>query len=150
MQKQDDEEALIATLHQEISQIKAEFEQQKKKSKQDIRQIKEELEQQKKAKRPYVILSTISTGIVVPLLVWCIEYFLTNQKWPLVILIPLNRPLLFFLVITTICTYLLIVYVMHRVTHPYMCTCGYSTVFIPRFKKHMLSSHSSARRENES
>ena len=120
MQKQD-EEALKAALYQEIGLIKA------------------ELAQQKKSKRPLVILSTISTGIVVPLILWFIENFLTKQTWPLVIQITGNRIPLDFFIVTTIFSYLFILYVMYRITHPFVCSCGYSTMFIPKFKRHVTN-----------
>lgn len=120
MQKQD-EEALKVALYQEIGQIKA------------------ELAQQKKSKRPFVILSTISTGIVVPLILWFTEYFLSNQKWPLVIQITDSEIPLVFFVITTVCAYLLIFWVIHRITYPFICSCGYSSIFTQRFKSHVLS-----------
>jgi hypothetical protein len=126
VQKQD-EEALKAALYQEIGQIKA------------------ELAQQKKSKRPLVILSTISTGIVVPLILWFIEYFLSNRKWPLVIQITGNEIPLELFVITTVCAYILIFWVIHRITHPFVCTCGYSSIFSGRFKRHFVIPHSVAK-----
>lgn len=122
MQRQD-EEALIAILYQEINQIKA------------------ELASQKKSKVPFIILSTLSTGIMVPLILWGIEYFLTNQKWPLIIQITNSFSLnsLIYLLFSTICTYLLIWWIMHRVTHPFRCTCGYTTFFPEKLRRHLYN-----------
>ena len=43
-----------------------------------------------------------------------------------------------YLLITTVCTLLLWWWVIHRITYPFKCTCGYETHFTHKFKKHVL------------
>ncbi len=119
MQKQD-EEALKAALYQEIGQIKA------------------ELAQQKKINFPLVLLSTISTGIIVPIIVWAIENFLANPKLPIAIQTfnGWGSIYLVYLVISTVCAYLFIWWLIHHITHPFRCECGYSSWFAGKFKHH--------------
>jgi hypothetical protein len=46
-----------------------------------------------------------------------------------------------YVVITTGGTILLLLWVFHRITHPFKCTCGFKTHFTGRFKKHVLQGH---------
>jgi hypothetical protein len=46
-----------------------------------------------------------------------------------------------YVVITTGGTILLLLWVTHRITHPFKCTCGFETHFTGRFKKHVLQGH---------
>ncbi len=61
------------------------------------------------------------------------------------ILVLICIPLIFtinaYLLITTVCTLLLLRWVIHRIAHPFKCACGYKTRFTHRFKKHVLQTH---------
>jgi hypothetical protein len=46
-----------------------------------------------------------------------------------------------YLAFSTVCTILFLLWVRHRIFHPFECTCGYKTHFSGRFKKHVLQSH---------
>ena len=61
------------------------------------------------------------------------------------ILVLICIPLIFtinaYLLITTVCTLLLLRWVIYRIAHPFKCACGYKTRFTHRFKKHVLQTH---------
>jgi hypothetical protein len=118
---QEQEEALKTDLYQEINQIKA------------------ELAKQKKINTPLIVLSWVSTGILFPLIVWAIQTFLINQKWPLVIqtTTSLTPSLVTYILLTTICTELFVWWLLYRITHPFKCTCGYTTWFPYRLRQHL-------------
>jgi hypothetical protein len=46
-----------------------------------------------------------------------------------------------YLIFTTVCTLLLLLRAIHRIKHPFTCTCEFKTLFSHRFKKHMLQTH---------
>jgi hypothetical protein len=47
----------------------------------------------------------------------------------------------YYILFTTVITVLAIWYLMYRFTTPLKCTCGYSTIFVGRFKRHILQGH---------
>ena len=51
------------------------------------------------------------------------------------------RPIDAYLITTTTFTLLLWLYVFYRIGHPFECTCGYKTFFMPFFKRHVMQKH---------
>jgi hypothetical protein len=47
----------------------------------------------------------------------------------------------YYMLFTTLSTIILWGWVLYRMTHPFVCTCGFETRFTNRFKKHVLQSH---------
>ena len=54
---------------------------------------------------------------------------------------PNLRPIDAYLITTTTFTLLFWLYVFYRISHPFKCTCGYRTHFLPFFKRHVLQKH---------
>lgn len=46
-----------------------------------------------------------------------------------------------YLAFTTICTIILLWWLLYRITHPFECSCGFKSRFAGRFKAHVLQSH---------
>ncbi len=47
----------------------------------------------------------------------------------------------YYMLFTTLSTIILWWWVLHRITHPFTCTCGFKTRFSHRFREHVLQSH---------
>jgi hypothetical protein len=47
----------------------------------------------------------------------------------------------YYLLFTTVCTFLLFMWVGKRIVYPLTCACGFRSVFISRFKRHLLQGH---------
>ena len=119
---QEQEEALKTDLYREIDQIKR------------------ELAKQKKINTPLIVLSWVSTGILFPLIVWAIQTFLLNQKWPLIIQITtsVTPSFVIYILLTALCTELFLSWLFYRITHPLTCTCGYTTWFPRKLHQHLF------------
>jgi hypothetical protein len=47
----------------------------------------------------------------------------------------------YYMLFTTLSTIILWGWVLYRMTHPFVCTCGFETRFTNRFKRHVLQTH---------
>ncbi|HZU69003.1 MAG TPA: hypothetical protein VFA09_17135 [Ktedonobacteraceae bacterium] len=49
--------------------------------------------------------------------------------------------IIIYLFVTTIFSIIFVWQIVHRIAHPFECTCGFRTRFLNKFKGHLLQSH---------